>query len=230
LNPKNIREKCYRNSGNLSLIGLLSDPTSGHVLDIGCGNGANAGILKAQGATVDGITISPTELEEAKVYCDRVALYDLENGLPEEFSNRHAYDLVICSHVLEHLRYPEKLLGAVRHIIKPNGYLLIALPNIMFYKTRLKLAFGNFDYEENGLMDQTHYRWFTYRSAQKLLVNAGYKIVRIGADGGAPLVFMRRLIPSSVAKRIDNLFVRIRPGLFGVQILVKAQPDSLLWQ
>ncbi len=99
----------------------------GNVLDVGCGGGDNARILKERGFQVDGISISATELADAMPFLRAGYLHNLEEGLPVELKNKQ-YDFIICSHVLEHICYPEKLLkdivGCTRNQKSPSASFL----------------------------------------------------------------------------------------------------------
>jgi hypothetical protein len=85
---------------------------------------------------------------------------------------------------------------------KGSGLIVVALPNMANITVRLKLLFGKFDYQERGIMDKTHLRWFTRRTARKLLEDHGYRIVEeritnIPVDlalGMSPTSFLTRAI------------------------------------
>lgn len=214
-----LRERIYDNSGNAPLL-ALAPPGPGRALDCGCGAGANARLLRARGYEVTGITMSPGERERAAAHCERVLLADLEQPLPEEVGG--GYDLVVLSHVLEHLRRPEHLLEAVRGRLRPGGALLVALPNPLFYAIRLRMLLGRFDYEPDGILDETHLRFFSFASAARLLERGGYRVDEARADGGFPLAGIRRLLPAAAVAAIDAAASRLRPGLFGRQLLYRA--------
>ena len=86
-----------------------------------------------------------------------------------------AYDAILFLDVLEHLRDPDGVLRAARDWLRPGGRVLCSLPNVAHWRVRLALARGRFDYTENGLMDATHLRWFTRRTARELLTRAGLR-------------------------------------------------------
>src|SRR5213075_1953995 len=96
-----VSDKTYKNLGNRSVLSEIT-PECKFVLDVGCGIGDNAYILTKNGITVDGITLSTLEAEEARKVCRAVYIFDLEKGLPDDVMRNH-YDAVICSHVLEHI-------------------------------------------------------------------------------------------------------------------------------
>ena len=74
MNEKQCSDKFYQNTGNTLLSALI--PSNKRVLDCGCGAGDNARVLSTQECQVTGITISPSEMEIASAYCDKVFLAD----------------------------------------------------------------------------------------------------------------------------------------------------------
>ena len=130
-------EKVYQyRKGNPYVIGLVPKEAK-YVLDIGCGAGDNGEILKDMGYTVDGITISEDERETAQRIMRNVYVYNVERGLPSEITGK--YDVIILSHVLEHICYPQQLLKDIHRILNPGGFLIIALPNLMHFRSRWQL-------------------------------------------------------------------------------------------
>lgn len=217
-----VTDKTYQNAGNRDV--LLRVPQSHRrVLDIGCGAGDNARVLRAAGHQIVGITLSPDEAELAKDVCDEVIVANVEAGLPPEISD---IDVVICSHVLEHICFPENLLADVHGVLNPGGILIVALPNLMFYKTRLPLVLGRFEYAPHGIMDNTHFRWYTFRSAQQMLRTNGFDVTSAAAQGAFPLWPLRRLVPAKTLRPIDQLATRLLPGVFGAQMVFTGEVSA----
>jgi 2-polyprenyl-3-methyl-5-hydroxy-6-metoxy-1,4-benzoquinol methylase len=217
---QNICDKAYQNQGNEDVLTFLTQP--GTVLDIGCGVGDNAKFLSERGYQVDGITISKHELEAASHFLNKGFLFNLEYGLPEEIKNQR-YDYVICSHVLEHICYPTRLLADVKGCLKENGVMVVALPNLFHYSSRWKLACGEFDYQNAGLWDNTHFKWYTYRTGRSLLENNGFKVVFAGVTGELPgNSLFSKFLSKQISDRIFDQLKKISPGLFGYQLLYVA--------
>ena len=168
-----------------------------------------------------GITISPSELQAASAYCDKVYLADLEHGIPKAIDDK--FDYVILSHILEHLVHPEKLLGDIKSVLAPNGLIAIALPNVLFYHNRLRFILGNFDYTDGGIMDETHVRFYTFASGAKLLEASGYRLEKVFSDGAFPMWKIRNILPDSIVKALNRFAVSHWPGLFGLQSLYLAR-------
>jgi SAM-dependent methyltransferase len=204
--------KVYANAGNLPLLSLVADMPPGRALDLGCGAGDNATWLSARGWDVVGVTLSSAECALASAHCSDVIVADLEKGLPPSLFG--SFDLVLASHVLEHLRDPARLLSDVARRLIPGGKLLVALPNVAHYPRRLKLLFGDWRYTHDGLMDDSHLRFFTFETGAELLLQTGFCIVRAAAVGQFPWWKSRRLIPAGVREALDRLVCRHWPNLF----------------
>lgn len=217
-------EKVYANSGNLEVLSKVPEDAK-KILDIGCGAGDNARQLMREDRTIIGLTLSEDEAKIAGEFCDRVIVANVEQGLPEPMSG---VDVAICSHILEHICFPEKLLAGVRQSLSPNGRLIVALPNLMWYRTRFRILMGRFEYEPHGIMDNTHFRWYTFKSAQRMLEQNGYVVESAHAKGDLPLGPIRRLLPKSWFVFPDKLACRVFPGLFGFQMVfcVRASSDA----
>lgn len=213
-------QKVYSNHTNTAVLNRVPAEAN-FILDVGCGGGDNARELSATGMTVVGITLSEAEAELARKYCETVHLQNLENGLPALGSLR--FDAVICSHVLEHICYPEKLLEDIHSILMPDGKLIVALPNIMHYRTRIMLALGRFDYQDYGTLDYTHFRWYTHRTGRELLTKHGFNVLEATATGSLPFGRLRRRFLGSFSARYDDLAGHCFPGLLGHQLIYVAK-------
>ena len=194
--------------------------TARRILDVGCGDGTLGRAIKAEwSAAVVGITHSAAEAERARAVLDEVVVADLDTYDPGALGR---FDAIICSHVLEHLSHPERWLRALRDSFTPEGRLLVALPNVLFWRQRLQFLAGRFRYTEGGLMDSTHLRFFDWETAAQRVSDSGYRIVERVADGGFP--GSRWLGP--LRPRVDAWATRWAPGLLGFQFILVAEPDS----
>lgn len=208
--------------GNPYVISLVPKDAK-HVLDVGCGAGDTGEMLNEAGYVVDGITLSEDEKREAQKVMRNVYVHNVEQGLPTELTGQ--YDVVILSHVLEHICYPQRLLKDIYSHLKPNGILIIALPNLMHFNSRWKLARGNFNYEEYGIWDYTHFRWYTFKSAQEMLKENNYTIEKADVSGWIPFEHrLKKVTPAGLRNGMFNLLKKLSPGLFGFQLLYVAKP------
>src|SRR5882724_845546 len=161
------------------------------IMDLGCGSGALGRALKqVADREIVGVTHSEDEAATAASHLDRVMVRDLNSY---DFSDVGEFDCIICSHVLEHLIEPAQVLSRVRLHLSANGVLLVALPNILYWKQRVKFLFGRFEYTRGGLMDSTHLRFFDWETAFSMITGAGLKVIERSAHGNFPQPIVRRL-------------------------------------
>jgi len=112
--------------------------------------------------------------------------------------------------------------------VEKNGQVIVSVPNIANIHTRLLLMFGKFDYTERGLLDRTHVRFYTRKTARAMLEQAGYRIVaqRMAV---VPIELALGLSPKAVffkfLNRIVGALTALMPTLFGYQIILVAQSN-----
>lgn len=192
----------------------------GRILDLGCGTGSNGRALTQFATGSVGITWSPDEATQARRVFDEVHTFDLERGIPDELLG--PIDTIVASHVLEHLREPPTLLRALHRVMTPQSQLIVALPNLLNYRYRWELMRGRLEYQDTGVLDRTHYRFFTFESATRLLRESGFDVVDRWAEGSLPMGPLRPLV-GALAKPIDARASKAFPGLFGGQLLYRAK-------
>ncbi len=164
------------NEGILNQIKKSND-ASKTVLDVGCGYGALSYEIKKLGYTVYGIEGNTAASEKAGTRIDKIInmdLTDIEKIKDELCSTK--FDIIIFSDVLEHLYDPFNIVVKYIGFLKPGGQIIISVPNIAVWSKRLKLLFGDFRYTDTGVLDRTHIRFFTFKSASELILSAGLKI------------------------------------------------------
>lgn len=152
----------------------------GRILEIGCSNGATLTWLKEQHAAewVAGVEYVPDVAREAATYLDACWTGDVERmEIPIE---RGSLDLILCLDVLEHLRDPWGLLRRIVPLLRNGGSFVTSVPNArnMVLVKQLVLR-GRFDYAPEGIMDETHLRWFTRRTAIEMVERAGLRVNRV---------------------------------------------------
>jgi SAM-dependent methyltransferase len=202
-------------------IHVTADTVSGErictVLDLGCGSGGNAAYLKAAGFDVTGITINAEEAQATSSICP-VLVFDLTKGLPSEIK-RKSFNIVLAAHLLEHIFYPEVLLKNIMDVCRDG--LLIVIPNLLYWRNRMKMLFGIFEYADLGIMDYTHSRWYTLKTIQELLEKYGFVIASKTATGG--------VFPESfpLHRLLNKLLCKLFPGLFGFQFYIVATKSKV---
>ena len=162
---------------NEDLFALLPEESRKFV-DIGCmlGTMAKAVRTRQPDCSYIGIDIDEVYVESARDYCTKAILGDVE-ALPDEVWNTlFPSDCWILGDCLEHLRDPWSLLKKIRSNIAPGGAIAVCLPNAQHWSVQMRLATGQFFYEQSGLMDRTHLRWFTRSTRIKMFEDTGWAI------------------------------------------------------
>ncbi len=165
------------------------------VLDVGCVSGYLAERFKRNGCFVAGIEVDPEAAEGAKGNCDVVINGDIER-LAESTFAAESFDVIVYADILEHLRHPEVVLGLQRRWLSRNGFVVVSLPNVAFIGIRLRLLLGQFDYADVGILDRTHLRFYTLKTARALLSDGGYLIRKIEPVGWLGCLWPFRVFPS----------------------------------
>ncbi len=182
------------------------------VLDVGCAVGILAKEMKNNDCEVVGIELDEKSANIAQDYCTDLVRGDVELiELNTKYNNY--FDFIIFADVLEHLRDPSGVLKWFVKYLKDDGYIIISLPNITNWRIRLKLLFGNFDYENNGILDESHLRFFTEKSAKNLISEAKLEISKFDITIGDVDRF------ANICHFIGYLW----PNLFAFQFLIVAK-------
>lgn len=149
-----------------------------HVFDVGCGQGALIRILSERGVVEKsyGVELVAEAAEEARKFTHEIWNESIESFDPP--IRAQSLDYVICADVLEHLRDPASILRRLRKFLKQDGRMIVSLPNASNRRLLWDLALHNeWRYAPSGIMDATHLRWFTRKSAQRLLEEAGLRVL-----------------------------------------------------
>jgi len=150
------------------------------LLEVGCSSGAFGELVKKQipDCTVWGIEPDTQAAETAAARLDKVINKEFSPDLPELQGQR--FDVICFNDVLEHLTDPEMALLDAKPFLAPHGEVVASLPNILFfYQITQILIEQDWRYEESGIMDNTHLRFFTKKSIRRMFEKSGYRIEEI---------------------------------------------------
>lgn len=176
---------------------------AGRVLDVGCAQGnVGAGIKERQGAEVWGIETDSAAAAMAGKRLDRVIAAPVEEALTE-LPNGY-FDAIILADVLEHLADPAAVLSGLARKLTANGELVVSLPNVAHWSVVQDLLQGNWNYQDAGILDRTHLRFFTRKSALDLFTTAGFLAtsvtsIELSGDTGMPASLLKALNQEGVA-------------------------------
>ena len=200
------------------------------VLDVGAGEGALGVELKGRGCKVVCLEVDEARAGKAREKGLEVVLRNIESAGLEDLGR---FEVVVCADVLEHLLDPAAALLRVKAALAPGGKVLASIPNVAFYGVRLRLLSGRFDYTDTGILDRTHLRFFTRRTARELLEGAGLKVtyeaITIAPPTSAvPGIVSRweRLLERRAAGVAVHKALSVAPGFFASQFVFEAVPPG----
>lgn len=219
--------KPFRYSSHYWILKILErerEPVS--ILDVGTASGYLGKVWKNSGHHVTGIEFDAVAAEKAKENYHAFRMADIETF---DFPYRSEFDYIVFADVLEHLRDPVAVLRRCIPGLKESGKIIISLPNVANWVIRLGLVFGRFDYADRGILDRTHLRFFTLRSAGELMSDASCEVLDlIPTPLPVQLVF-----PFTENKffrpmhEIHYALTRCWISLFAYQFVMTAAPDPL---
>jgi methionine biosynthesis protein MetW len=162
-------------------------PDGSRVLDVGCHTGVLGQFLRQKKhCYIVGIDSDASALVDARKKLDHAIPVNIEEaGWPEQVRPYvgKGFDIILFGDVLEHTREPLTILKEARSLLKPQGRVIVSIPNVAHWRIRLGLLAGKFNYTEAGILDRTHLRFYTHRSLHELIKTAGYAVVEEDVAG-----------------------------------------------
>ncbi len=189
------------------------------VLEVGCSSGALTEQIRAKGCTIVGVEVRADAAEKARAYCEEVLVGDVERvPLPWPAAS---FDVILLLDVLEHLVDPVPATRRFVPLLKPDGRLVVALPNVAHWRVRFRLLAGRFDYEDSGILDRTHLHFYTRKTAAELLVRSGLEIIETDVAPDVPLLRFKRHL-----ERANYAVAHLLPGLLSTEFVFVARPTG----
>jgi 2-polyprenyl-3-methyl-5-hydroxy-6-metoxy-1,4-benzoquinol methylase len=213
-------------SSHAVILRWLEQMPPRRVLDLGSSSGELASRVRDLGHHVTAADV--VEHPQVRRRVDEFIRADLDQGLPSELVALGPFDVVLTADVLEHLREPRRLLEQLRTVVAEDGILIASVPNFAHWYARIRTMLGLFDYDQRGVLDRGHVRFFTRRSFQRLLRDAGFSIIRMETTG-LPVEVLTRGHGRAVRllRRLDLFAVAMRPTLFGYQFVCQCEPAAV---
>lgn len=178
------------------------------VLDVGCSYGDFGEKLKKKNCLVDGVEIYEPAFIEASRVLDNV--YKLDMDYPDDVAKSicRKYSVITFMDVLEHSKNPELVLRAYKEKLEIDGRVFVSLPNVVNIRERISIFFGNFDYQDYGVFDRTHLRFFTKKSACDLMSSVFSEV---------------RLVGCTPRYNFLKGLVRLWPEMFALQFVLEGK-------
>jgi ubiquinone/menaquinone biosynthesis C-methylase UbiE len=181
------------------------------LLDYGCNDGdfLKKNVKKFnRGIAVD---ISNNALKKAKENLSGSNIEFINGNTDEENLPilNETVDTVVTTDVIEHVFDPVNLIREFNRILKLNGTLIIATPNIAWLPHRISLLFGKrprTSWSEGW--DGGHISYFTFSDLKEVLKNLGFKVIK--RTTGGSFWFLRTWWPSLLGANIVIKAKKIR--------------------
>jgi 2-polyprenyl-3-methyl-5-hydroxy-6-metoxy-1,4-benzoquinol methylase len=218
--------KQFKYNSHYWILHFLSKATKpSRILDIGAAEGYLGALFKQQGHYVVGVESDLRLVEQARAHYDALHTVDVENF---DFPYRGEFDYILLADVLEHLRNPVEILRRVSQCLRPSGQLIISLPNVAHVFVRLSLMFGRFEYQDRGILDRTHLRFFTLASLREMMDQASCRILEMQPTP-APVQLVLPWSDKPIFDPVHDLHffsVKLCKTLLAYQFVLRAVPEE----
>lgn len=160
-------------------VQALVPKTTKNLLDVGCSSGYfSEAVKKRLGCCVVGIEPDEASASAAAGRMDKVLNTTVEIALGS--LTDQTFDTIVFNDVLEHLINPYQVLSSCKSLLTSNGQVIASIPNILHYHEFLNILFQkDWKYEEAGIMDKTHLRFFTKKSMIRMFEDNGYQVDKV---------------------------------------------------
>lgn len=145
------------------------------ILEIGAASGQTLRWLKTiyPAAVTTGVELNPEMFSELGNNADIAVI----GAIDECLSRLAKYDLVLLLDLLEHLPDPVSLLHKIQRLLEPGGRILVSVPNVAHLSVSMPLLLRRrFAYQDSGILDRTHLRFFVEGTAIGLLNEANFVV------------------------------------------------------
>jgi 2-polyprenyl-3-methyl-5-hydroxy-6-metoxy-1,4-benzoquinol methylase len=160
------------------IVNLISNNCH-KLLDVGTGQGFFLKLVKERyGSETWGIELNENEALMAKQNSDKILVGSIENNinlLPNNY-----FDYITFNDVLEHTTSPDEILISLKNKLNDKGLIIISLPNVRYFFNLYDLLIKkDWEYTGAGILDKTHLRFFTKKSATRMINSCGYNIINV---------------------------------------------------
>lgn len=166
----------YQNEKRFDILkDIIISRTPGTILDVGCGSGYLAYLIKKENPqfSVHGFDVSTEALKQAKALDKKYTININLDRIPE---NDCTYDFVVCSEVIEHLVNVRHCLKEIRRVLNNHGKLVVTVPNFSFWKFRIDSLMGRIPYI---VADELHLQTYNKEAIQCLLNQTGFEVLQL---------------------------------------------------
>ena len=148
------------------------------ILEVGCGAGGFSSQFMKEGVEVWGIEPFKEVADQAKSKLTKVICDYVENAISQLPDNY--FDAIIFNDVLEHLIHPGQVINDLKVKLSKEGCIVASIPNVRYVKNLHHVLVGrDWKYVDSGILDYTHYRFFTKKSIRRMFDESGYNLDKL---------------------------------------------------
>lgn len=168
------------NNNNTNLWAFEKILEGSRVLELGSAGGTlTKSLLEKKKCAVDIVELDEEDGKKAAQYAINSVIGEegnLNSNVWFSILEEEKYDYIVVLDVLEHLMNPEYTLKNAVKLLKPDGKILLSIPNLAHNAVIIELLKNNFPYTKLGLLDNTHVHFFAYETICKMIQNVGLHI------------------------------------------------------
>ena len=214
------KNESYYSNIRIDLVNLITKKDNFKVLEVGAAYGETLIYLKEHrnAKEVIGVDLNFDESKKDSYnQTDDFIFGDIEELSLNQYQNY--FDVIILADILEHLKDPLKVLKKLKKNLKSDGEIISSIPNIRtlnaFHKVYIK---GNFSYEDEGLFDNTHLRFFCKKDMVTLFNMSGFKISYIESA-------LKNYKGKSIKKSINKITFGVFEEFLTTQYYIRANNE-----
>lgn len=229
-------------ANNIDRLQLSMVPDNTHLLEIGCATGYMAEYLaKEKQCEVLAVEANDEQADAARARGITVITGSIDHPATQRsldsYTSQHGvFQVIFMSQVIEHISDPASVLRTLRNWLHPDGCLIISTCSIVHWKCRLQILLGKWEYQDYGIFDRTHLRFFTIKSFAELLHECGYTTTDFNYtfEDICPFKILfdtRILAPSDILRlipfvgdRMRRMYTDLFKNLIAAQFVYKAKP------
>jgi len=185
-----VASRSVRTSRVREVLALVG--SQGHVLDIGCNNGAIAAELARRGNHVFGADL-PSVVVIARTNFPDLGCLALDASRPFPIADA-CLDAILSTELIEHLADDMRFLEECARVLRCGGRLVLSTPNLAYVRNRAYLLFGKY------VEDPAHVRFYTFPSLKAKMARVGFGVIA------------ERCAPYDRADTFANIVFRLRYG------------------
>lgn len=161
---------------------FLEHLAPGRAADLGSGSGWIAAQLAAMGHEVTGVDISASGVAVAKRAFPEAGFR--QGSVYEDFGEQ--FDIVVSSEVIEHLYEPRRFIDNIYRSLRPGGAVVLTTPYHGYFKNLALSIFNGWDFHFSVGDEGGHIKFFSPRSLEALLTDAGFRDIEFRYAGRIP--------------------------------------------